>query len=119
MNRRDIILIIVICMAAVILYFLTGHSGGGDQVIITVDGKEYGTYSLTEEEEITIQNEYGYNKIVIEDGMVYIKDADCPDQYCVKQGKSNDQNKSLICLPHKLIVEVRSKKKNDIDMIAK
>ncbi len=119
MNRRDIFLIIGILLVAGILYLVMNQSEKGGQVVITIDGKEYGVYSLTEDEEITIRNEYGYNRIVIEDGMVSIRDADCPDKYCVGQGKSNDVKKSLICLPHKLIVEIRGTQQDGIDMITK
>ena len=34
--------------------------------------------------------------------------ANCHNQDCVKQGKINDMSKSIICLPHKVVVEIQS-----------
>lgn len=34
--------------------------------------------------------------------------ATCPDHLCIKQGAINKKGQSIICLPHKLIVEVVS-----------
>lgn len=122
MNRKDSLLVLFVLLIAGVVYVLYGRWIPGNQVIITVDGKEYGTYALEESREILVETEHGYNQVVIADGMVYIQDADCPDSYCVKQGKTNHQNKSLICLPHKLVVEVRMKEKNisgeEVDAIA-
>ena len=51
-----------------------------------------------------------------------MKDADCPDKYCIHQGKTARKNKSIVCLPHKLMVEVveasKDKSADGIDAIA-
>lgn len=125
MNKRDIALIIIILIIAVLSYCIMNISidKDGDMVLVTVDGKSYGTYKLHEDREFEIQNEYGYNIISIHDGEVCIKDADCPDKYCVKQGKISKNNESIICLPHKLVIEtVRTMDDGgagDIDSVAK
>ena len=41
---------------------------GAVQVVVTVDGKSYGTYSLKREQVIRIETEYGYNELTIKDG---------------------------------------------------
>ena len=106
MNKKDICLILVFLLIAGLIYLFTRNGEVGNQVRITLDGKEYGTYSLTENREIPIQSEYGCNIVQIKDGMVFMKDADCPDKYCIHQGKTARKNKSIVCLPHKLMVEV-------------
>lgn len=63
-------------------------------------------------------SEKDYNIVVIENGEVYIKDANCPDKYCMKQGKTKDANKSLICLPHKLVVEVHKDAEETLDAVS-
>lgn len=77
------------------------------QVVIEVDGKVYGTYSLIKDREISIETVYGHNVVSIEDGKVYMKEADCPDGYCKQQGKILQSNRTIVCLPHRLVVEVR------------
>lgn len=123
MKKKDIILTVCLLIVAAVIYLIiriTGHSEG-NQAVVTVAGKEYGVYRLDENKEFKVKSENGYNIIVISDGKVYIKDADCPDKYCVHQGKISKSGETLICLPHKLSVEV--KKDDDsganIDAIAK
>lgn len=121
MKRKDVILAICLLLAAGIFYLLIqimGHTEG-NQVIITVNGQEYGRYPLSENKEINVENENGYNTVVISNGKVHMKDADCPDKYCVNQGDINKNGQTLICLPHKLSVEVNaSDKENGIDAVA-
>lgn len=121
MKRKDVILTICLLLAAGIFYLLVQIMGraGGNQVIITINGQEYGRYPLNENKEINIENENGYNTVIISNGKVHMEDADCPDKYCVNQGEINKNGQTLICLPHKLSVEVNtSDKKNDIDAVA-
>ena len=122
MKKKDLCLIFVFLLIAGIIYLFTRNGEVGNQVRITLDGKEYGTYSLTENREIPVQSEYGCNIVQIKDGMVFMKDADCPDKYCIHQGKTARKNKSIVCLPHKLMVEVveasKDKSADGIDAIA-
>lgn len=105
MNKRDFIAIGLVLLLSIsgFLFFVL-HQNDGASVKITVGSTEKGTYPLNENKEIKIKNESGFNTVVIENGSVYIKDADCRDKYCVKQGKI--KSGSLICLPHKLVVEI-------------
>ena len=122
MNKKDICLILVFLLIAGLIYLFIRNGEAGNQVRITLDGKEYGTYSLTENREIPVQSEYGCNIVQIKDGMVFMKDADCPDKYCIHQGKTARKNKSIVCLPHKLMVEVveasKDKPADGIDAMA-
>lgn len=110
MKRNDILLaaalILCSCILSLIL-FLQGNEPG-NQVTVTVDGTLYGTYALDEEQDIEINTELGHNHIRIEDGNVFMLDADCPDGYCKKQGKIVAEKETIVCLPHKLIVEIQT-----------
>ena len=48
------------------------------------------------------------NTVVIEDETIAITDADCPDHLCVSMGKASRPGDTLVCLPHKLVIEVKS-----------
>ena len=126
MNKRDVMLIIVLLGLAGLsyLFFVRNNGEDGNRVIITVDGEHYGTYPLDGDRKIEVQSDSGYNIVVIQDGQVSIKDADCPDRYCVRQGKISARHESLICLPHKLVVELETVEDEsedglEIDSIAK
>lgn len=78
---------------------------------ITLDGKFYKTIPLSEhkgEDFINIKTKYGYNKIKVSDGSIGITDADCKDKICVKTGFISKPGQSIICLPHKLMIEVKT-----------
>lgn len=78
----------------------------GNQIQITLDGKIYGTYALSKDQTIEVKNGDFYNKVRIEDGKAYMKEANCPDGYCEEQGKISGHTQTIVCLPHKLVVEV-------------
>ncbi|MBQ8730790.1 MAG: NusG domain II-containing protein [Lachnospiraceae bacterium] len=61
---------------------------------------------LDKDQELEIRTEYGYNKIVISDGKVYVSEADCDNHTCIKQGKIHMTEQSIVCLPHKLIINI-------------
>ena len=123
MNKRDSAFIIIILAIALLSYVFMNASGNkdGDMVVVTVDGNPYGSYKLDEDKEIEVKNEHGYNIISINDGQVSMENADCPDKYCVKQGPISKSNESIICLPHKLVVEIAGDDNEigDIDSVAK
>ncbi|HQO08704.1 MAG TPA: NusG domain II-containing protein [Clostridiales bacterium] len=54
----------------------------------------------------------------IKDGKVRIKDSDCRDKYCVKQGWLDaGSSRRLICMPNRLIIEFAQKENNAIDAV--
>ncbi len=125
MNKRDFAFIVIIIIVATLSYFIMniGSDRDGYMVKVTVDGKLYGTYPLDEDKTIEIKNADGFNTVSIHDGQVSVTDADCKDKYCVKQGVISNNNESIICLPHKLVVEIAGTVDNnevgEVDSIAK
>ena len=39
-----------------------------------------------------------------------MEDADCPDRLCVKQGRIKKVGESIVCLPHKVVIEIVGEK---------
>ncbi len=123
MNKRfgknDVIFIsflIVFCIGVCVAVY-KGGAIEGSNITITVDGAEYGTYSLLEEQTITIENEGALNIIEIKDGEAYMKEASCPDQLCVDQNEISYDKESIICLPNKVVITVNSDMESDLDGI--
>ena len=109
-------------LAVVILVFYVGMTSAlqsGDSIIITVNGSEYGRYSLTENKEIPIKIDGKVTNIVtIENGTAYMLEADCPDQLCMHQKAISKDKESIICLPNRVVVTVESEQKNTLDDVA-
>lgn len=74
------------------------------KVVITVDGQEQGTYSIFENRDIVLPTG---NTVTIKDNYVYMSHSTCPGKDCVRQGKINSSSSSIICLPHKVVVEIQ------------
>ena len=78
----------------------------GNQIRVTLDGKIYGTYSLSKDQTIEVKDGDFYNRIRSEDVTADMEEANCPDGYCEEQGKISGHTQTIVCLPHKLVVEV-------------
>jgi hypothetical protein len=48
-----------------------------------------------------------YNVMIVEDNSINIIDADCPDKICVNHSSIENEGETIICLPHKLVVEIK------------
>ena len=106
-KKADIILFIVLVLlgGALTVWSLMGGTDK-TQVVIHVEGKLYGTYPLSKDQTITIE-EYGhYNQVVIEDGKVHMHEANCHNQLCVRQGVISSSNIPIVCLPNRVVVEI-------------
>ena len=55
-----------------------------------------------------------YNLLSVVDGSVSMEAADCRDQICVQHIPFKNDRESIICLPNKLVIEIRSR--NDFKM---
>lgn len=125
MNRKfgknDILLLSVLLLA--VLGFLVGMTfllGTGECIEITVAGEHYGTYLLSQEQEIEIRQDGEVTNIVrIQDGRAYMLEADCPDQLCCHQRAVHRAHESIICLPNRVVVTVRGADEGEIDSMAR
>ncbi len=107
-QKKDFVLAAVIAIIAGIsaLMVMFAQSGAGTSVRVTVDGALYGEYSLSGEQSIFIDSASGYNRLGIENGSAYMAEADCPDKYCMDYKPVSRGGETIICLPHRLVVEV-------------
>ncbi|MFG6383521.1 MAG: NusG domain II-containing protein [Lachnospiraceae bacterium] len=120
MKKNDIILIAIIMLFALIgfggvsLYF--SGSMKDAEAVVYLDGKEYGRYPLKQEKVIEIKQENGdYNLIQIGNGKADIIDASCPDRICVKHRSISKRGESIVCLPNKIVVEIKNGVESEVD----
>lgn len=104
MKKSDWILAAVVILLIFTLFILFwGKQNRGSQVLIQVDGVEYGRYDLRTEQVIEIGVS---NRLKIEGGEAFMTHADCPDQLCVKMAPVSQTHELIVCMPNKVIVEV-------------
>lgn len=119
-KKKDLILagiILVIAFVSMLSITLTKEEGGN--VIVTVDGEVVQTLPLDENIKITIGEEADeYNILEIVDGFVLMTDANCPDKLCVNHSSIHYNHESIVCLPHKVVIEIQDGIEDDVDLIA-
>lgn len=49
-----------------------------------------------------------YNTVTFKAGKVAITKANCSDQVCIRRGWISKPGQTIVCLPHKLLVEIKS-----------
>jgi len=118
MRKKDLYLLLFIMAAAAVIALCLRLAGASDgaEITVAVDGEAFGTYSLFENRVIEVKNDFGYNRIIIDNGSAYMESADCPDKYCMTYHPISKTNESIICLPHRLVVRVTGAE-HEIDAI--
>ena len=104
MKKKEIlfiggILVLALVLWAGISFFYKGQYGS---ITITVDGEEYGTYSLGKDQTISINDT---NVCEIKDGKAHMISATCSDHLCMKQREIDEKGGTIVCLPNKVVIE--------------
>ncbi len=101
----DIVLVAVLLVLALSVFLFSELTKkDGAFVKVTVNGEFFAEYSLNTDGEYSLNG--GTNILVIKDGYAYISRADCPKQFCVKEGKISRTGERITCLENRVVVEV-------------
>lgn len=93
-------------------------SNPGDILEIRQNGKVIKTLSLKDNTTETISFEgRGTNTFSIQDGGVSMTDADCGDHTCIQTGRIQNSGESIVCLPHRLVLQIKSSGETDNDSL--
>ena len=118
MKKTDLILVVLALVAAAGIWLF--YSAGADEgltAVVTVDGENRAELPLDKNDSITIETEWGYNTVTVEDGEVFVTEADCRDQICVDHKKVSKTGETIVCLPHKLVVEITGGDPGEADAV--
>ena len=108
LGKRDLIIIALVLFAAGLLFaVLKITETPGKVAVVYVDGEVITKLPLDTDTEYVLENDYGKNIIKVEDGKVSVIEADCPRHICVKTGEKDKVGDTIVCLAHKLVVEVQ------------
>lgn len=87
----------------------------GDLLVIEQDGKVIKKLPMDKDTEYKVEYGGHYNIVVIKDKKAYIKEADCQDQICTHMHPIEKEGQTIICLPHRLYLELETKDTNKTD----
>lgn len=114
MKKWDIIIIAIVAILSFTpygaFYLVNGRDYDKTVAEIKVDGEIYKTIDLSDnkgKKTFAIKNHHGENVITVEDNKIKMEDADCPDKVCIKPGFINKPGQTLVCLPHKVVIEIK------------
>ncbi|MDR7870282.1 MAG: NusG domain II-containing protein [Tissierellaceae bacterium] len=120
-DKLLIILVIILSFTSMGYIRKQGLSNKDKYVSIQVNGKEVKKIIFDDKvigKTIPLETEYGYNLIEIGNNEIRVIDADCPDKIDVKQGSISRIGETIVCLPNKMVIEIKGLETVDgIDMI--
>ncbi|MEK4064082.1 MULTISPECIES: NusG domain II-containing protein [Paenibacillus] len=114
MKRGDFVIIVLVLLVAGSIYGVkwmnnrNEHYAQGDlKAVITVNGKEYKTVSLTKEEQIIeMKTKFGHNIFKVYDYGIQMTYSDAPLPIALEMGFISRPRQQIICIPARLMVEV-------------
>ncbi|MPQ42999.1 NusG domain II-containing protein [Clostridium tarantellae] len=118
-KKADIIIIIILIFISFIpqiVFNIINKDYDRIFAIITIDGNVNKKILLSEhigKDEFVIESEYGINKILLKENEIAILQASCQDSVCINQGYISKPGENIICLPNKLMIEIRGNKEEE------
>ena len=111
LKRRDLIIIVLLLAVALGFYLISQYMGSRQvsQVVARINGEVVFRESLLKNGAYDIpQADGNENRIRVENGVVWMESANCPDALCIHQGKMRSMAKSIVCLPHNLVITLEA-----------
>ena len=106
-KKADIFLFIaIVVLGSLISWWSLAGSVTGEKVLITADGRDYGIYSLSQDQTIDVTLDGHTNHITIKDGTVSMTYSTCKNQVCVNTGAISHTKDAIVCLPNKVVAEI-------------
>lgn len=118
-KRWDIIiiglLILISLLPVAIFSYVQAGKINEDSIyvaVISLDNQIIETITLTDHTGIEVfditPSEHDRNTIEIRDERIRMKAATCTDQVCVKMGFISKPGETIVCLPHKILIEIQT-----------
>lgn len=86
------------------------HTPPGVVAVVTLDREEIHRVDLSRVSEpytLSCTGKSGITNVVeVRPGAIRVREADCPDQICVRQGWIETGTVPIVCLPNSLVIEI-------------
>lgn len=119
-GRNDILLIAgLLLIGLLIALLLLVNRRDGREAVVRVEGAVVARLALGEEREFPVEIDGRVaNLLRVADGGVRMVEADCPDKLCVRKGAVRYAGDSIVCLPHRVVVEIVGEDELGLDAVA-
>ncbi len=99
--------VVAVCLAWIFLQDKVTVSGNVAE--IRVNNEVVQTLDLNRNTRITLQGKNNITLvIVVDNGSVYVESSECPDKICVNKGRISKEYETIVCLPAKTIIEIKT-----------
>ncbi|GFH40080.1 NusG domain II-containing protein [Lactococcus insecticola] len=109
MKPLDFLVILILMMASFAPFLLLSSrtQAPSNFAQLRVNGKVIKTFNLSKNSSYRYKAKDGdINDIAVKNGKIGIVYANCDDQICVRKGFIDKVGQTIVCLPHKLVIEV-------------
>jgi len=119
-TRFDLVFIILILFFSIVSFWAihkrSGPSSGMSRVYIYQENKLLEESGLDKDKIITILD--GKMRLELKGGRVRVLDTDCPHHICKNMGWIKYNGETIVCVPNKVLIEIKSKGPAIIDAVA-
>lgn len=88
------------------MHLIMGFSGDGRTVAVNKGARTF-TYRLDQDLTVNLADNSEVCLMDIKNNKVRIKESSCPRQICVRTGKIDSPGQAIICLHHKISLEIK------------
>ena len=110
-SKKAVLVLAAIVLACAALMLIRGAMTSENKIAaVYLDGKvirEIELDKLTEPIEFDITENGNTNRVRAERGRIRMISADCSDKVCVNQGWIDNGAVPIVCLPHKITIEIK------------
>ena len=117
-RRGDLLamLLVLLLTGALIWAFFAAEKGTMAEVL--VEGELVATLPLTTDTVLPLESRGYHLTVHIENGAVFVTDADCPDKVCEHTGKITGKGASIVCAAAAVSVRITGGGNGDADYVA-
>ena len=102
-----VVAVAALCVAWIFLQDKVTVSGNVAE--IRVNNEVVQKLDLNKDTRITLQGKNNITLvIVVDNGSVYVESSECPDKICVNKGRISKEYETIVCLPAKTIIEIKT-----------
>lgn len=111
--------LLIISFTPLAIFHYSYAQSANDEVVayISIDGEVVDTFTLSESTPHEVKTYYPadekYNIIEVDGIRIRVKEDNSPDQIAVKTGWISRPGETSICLPHKLIIDIRGESRTE------
>lgn len=120
LNKYDIMILAVLTLTgiAITVWIYFPHQSNATHLEVRQNGSVILSLPLDTETEQTITTENGgTNRFRIQNQSVIMLEADCGDHTCIRTGRISHTGESIVCLPHRLTLQITAKDSPSQDQV--